>query len=396
MVLEHVLANRSDGVAFPSIFDLFMQEKLNKSMRSAFLYILKVLSDTYPSNNSLTRLLLYSEEAYAVSKLLLERYCLELHDSTLSEYFYGMKRVIACVPKEKNQSFSSLNSERRKKAILFVALFPYMKAKLDQFYERCKQPENIERRTARIDDERSDSTSTVCVKTILFFKRWFQLQEWNRHKRIYQRLYPLLHFCLESTYVLYQWLYLVGNTRYFSPLLHSLGIVLVARTPQDQAAYEKIRRDYRIQILAKLSDGGPWKQISRILYRLVWTLADHFYVSVMLGLVGYKMLEWIHSEEGAAASTSARIGSDGPVPPPPLAPPLTGPTAHLALLHPSLCSLCLKTRTNPAASSSGHVFCYPCIYEYVKRHQKCPLTNIKCDISTIIKVYDETPHLAFE
>lgn len=119
-MLEHVLANRSDGVAFPSIFDLFMQEKLNKSMRSAFLYILKVLSDTYPSNISLTRLLLYSEEAYAVSKLLLERYCLELHDSTLSEHFYGMKRVIACVPKEKNQSFSSLNSERRKKAILFV------------------------------------------------------------------------------------------------------------------------------------------------------------------------------------------------------------------------------------------------------------------------------------
>ena len=120
MVLEHVLANRSDGVAFPSIFDLFMQEKMNKSMRSAFLYVLKVFSDTYPSNNLLTRLLLYSEEAYALSKLLLERCCLELHDSTLSEHFYGMKRVIACDREKEHQSFSPLNSERRRKAILLV------------------------------------------------------------------------------------------------------------------------------------------------------------------------------------------------------------------------------------------------------------------------------------
>ena len=120
MVLEHVLANRSDGVAFPSIFDLFMQEKMNKSMRSAFLYVLKVLSDTYPSNSLLTRLLLYSEEAYAFSKLLLERCCLELHDSTLSEHFYGMKRVMLCDQEKVHQSFSPLNSERRRKAILLV------------------------------------------------------------------------------------------------------------------------------------------------------------------------------------------------------------------------------------------------------------------------------------
>jgi peroxin-12 len=55
------------------------------------------------------------------------------------------------------------------------------------------------------------------------------------------------------------------------------------------------------------------------------------------------------------------------------------------------CPLChARPRVQPAASSSGFVFCYKCILSYVRRHATCPVTKQPCSESRIVRLYE--PH----
>ena len=52
------------------------------------------------------------------------------------------------------------------------------------------------------------------------------------------------------------------------------------------------------------------------------------------------------------------------------------------------CQLCNKEFRNPTCLAvSGYVFCYTCIEEYVKRHGKCPITHINCNLQSLHKIY---------
>jgi len=57
----------------------------------------------------------------------------------------------------------------------------------------------------------------------------------------------------------------------------------------------------------------------------------------------------------------------------------------------NLCPLSTKKRTNECVLSvSGFVFCYVCIFKFVREHQRCPLTNYPCTIKNIIRIYDSS------
>lgn len=52
------------------------------------------------------------------------------------------------------------------------------------------------------------------------------------------------------------------------------------------------------------------------------------------------------------------------------------------------CPLCYRERQNDTALSvSGYVFCYSCIYDFIRREQKCPITNIPASTKELIKIY---------
>ena len=60
--------------------------------------------------------------------------------------------------------------------------------------------------------------------------------------------------------------------------------------------------------------------------------------------------------------------------------------------HPAQCPLCKKVCTNPTAlSSSGYVFCYPCIYKYLNQHACCPVTHLPSASKQLVRLYvDDT------
>jgi hypothetical protein len=58
-------------------------------------------------------------------------------------------------------------------------------------------------------------------------------------------------------------------------------------------------------------------------------------------------------------------------------------------LDQTLCPLCNEPRVHPTASSSGCVFCYKCIFEYVDQNKRCPVTSLPCMVSQIRRIFDD-------
>lgn len=211
---------------------------------------------------------------------------------------------------------------------------------------------------------------------------------------------------------LIQWLYLFGDTPYFSPFLRQMKTILVRVTPDDevlphtsstrrvlphltalcvcilQSVFQQNQLDYRSKALEKLGGGGIVQKLRRLLLKASWATLDHSYVLLILGIACYKFAEWMYSDEGVAAKMRM-TGTDAPVPPPPLPPQFSGSAVAAAALDPTLCPLCKKRRVNPAMAVSGYVFCYTCLFRYVEQHASCPVTQMRCDTHSIVKIYDD-------
>ena len=76
------------------------------------------------------------------------------------------------------------------------------------------------------------------------------------------------------------------------------------------------------------------------------------------------------------------------VPPPQLPEKISQNKFFQNLNNQSLCPLCTKKRSNECVLSvSGFVFCYPCIFKFIRTHNRCPLTNYPCTTKDIIRIY---------
>jgi hypothetical protein len=120
-----------------------------------------------------------------------------------------------------------------------------------------------------------------------------------------------------------------------------------------------------------------------VLSRIMFTIADYAKFFLLFGVILFKLLEWWYASED-----QIRAHNKLPIPPPPE--PLV-PTSNSDVRLPlsnKLCPLCRKIRTNPACIPSGYVFCYPCIFEFVSRNSRCPLTSQKCSVDVIRTIYE--------
>uniref|UniRef100_K3WL72 Peroxin-12 n=1 Tax=Globisporangium ultimum (strain ATCC 200006 / CBS 805.95 / DAOM BR144) TaxID=431595 RepID=K3WL72_GLOUD len=384
----------------PSLFELMMQERMAAGIKPALEYLVHTVTESYPQVSSALPVR-YFEESYALLRFFMERYFLNRYDSLATEKFYGMKRVMFQAAEHTNQPAKTelLSDRARKQSLIFAVLVPYLKAKLDNYHRSLKETLPRTMPTSRPDarneasegvDSGGGNAITTTVKTNLhvFLRRLKQLQLLYRLKKAFLKTYPFAHFAYEGAFFLYQWLYLFGDTPYFSPFLRRMKIILVRVTADDESTFRQHQSEYRDQLLAKLSGSSLVTRVRRFLLRASWMTMDHSYVLLLLGIACYKFLEWMYSEEGVAAKMRM-TGTDAPIPPPPLPPQFSGNALMLSTADPSTCPVCRQIRVNPAMSVSGYVFCYPCIYHYVEAHGECPVTQMKCDLPSIVKIYDD-------
>ncbi|KAG1690631.1 hypothetical protein DVH05_027981 [Phytophthora capsici] len=358
----------------PSLFELLMQERMAAGFKPAIEYLAHALCESYPQL-ALTLPVRRLDESYALLRYCIESYFLSKYDSLATEKFYGMKRVLTS---DNGDSTSPLTPRARKLALLFAVVVPYLKAKLDAYHK--KTAEQLSRASTTTSNTREQRMGN-------FLQRLRSFRYLRTLKKSFVATYPFAHFAYEGSFFLYQWLYLFGDTPYFSPFLKMMKTVLVRVTADDESLLRQNEATYREKLMKKVDGQGFFNWIQRLALRTTWTALDHSYVLLLVGIAGYKFVEWMYSEEGAAKLHLT--GIDAPVPPPPLPPQFSGQAVALATMDPALCPLCKKQRANPAMAPSGYVFCYPCIYRHVEQYGECPITQMKCELATIVKIYDD-------
>lgn len=110
--------------------------------------------------------------------------------------------------------------------------------------------------------------------------------------------------------------------------------------------------------------------------------------SLTLGVFFLQFLEWWYSSDNQSTVKSL---TSPPAPPPPLhlqrdQSEDSEPDASSSSSRD--CPLCRRPRTNATVlSTSGFVFCYRCVYTYVKANHRCPVTGYPTELQHLIKIY---------
>ncbi|CAI5989005.1 unnamed protein product [Closterium sp. NIES-64] len=218
--------------------------------------------------------------------------------------------------------------------------------------------------------------------------------------------------------LLYQLLYVMDATPHYSPILHLLSLSLRRATPQ-----ELVRRHALSQREAEASSsistrrqreferlpGSPAiRAVQAALLKALYFTMDYAQTSVIAAVFAFKvrpskscpfkphhssiaavfvfkMAEWWYQtgEQKLSAPTVYP-------PPPPPPPPKVTPAGIPVPADRSLCPLCLCRRTNPTApATSGFIFCYPCIFAYVDKFGRCPITHHPTTVDQLRRLFPD-------
>ncbi|XP_056601590.1 peroxisome assembly protein 12 [Triplophysa dalaica] len=329
----------------PSIFEVLAQGSLMSAVKPALQHAVKILATSNPAHYGV--LWRRFDEIYAVLDLLLQHHFLARTSASFSENFYGLKRVGT---DSTHPVHLGLLRRQHWRSLLLLALLPYLYTKLEKILARQR-------------DE--DDFSIRCPQSLM-----------QKLYRAFLAAYPFVRMGWDGWVFCQQLLYVFGKVRTHSPLLWLAGVKLSYLTAED------------IRNLGLKPTGltlNPSQSIGEKLQQLVSTMVGGVAVSLStslsIGVFFLQFLEWWHSSDNQSTAKSL---TSLPIPPPPI---------HLhnqdtSLTHIKVCPLCRKVRTNDTAlATSGYVFCYKCIYVYIKANHRCPLTGYPSALQHLIKIY---------
>mmetsp|Transcript_11906 Transcript_11906/g.16138 ORF Transcript_11906/g.16138 Transcript_11906/m.16138 type:complete len:446 (+) Transcript_11906:176-1513(+) len=431
------------NVLRPTYFELVAADRLMPSLKTAAFYCTAVLAQRQPS---LHRVLDNFHEIYAIMSLIFEQRSLSMKDASFAESFFGLQRQLttSTLPDESTKSsgqlmpldtsaFQSptkapalLPDRSRILSLIFLVGVPYVKARLEQRYSALPRPagsstteiqgrsvldgvsEDEDRgQTREHVEERGGSPSTSFaaraasgVTSYPEVLRVYARLLWGALKRagfagdkIMRWLYPLIHIGWEGSQFIYACLYLVGG-RFFSAPLHALGLEVIRATPETLEFLSKQVAQRRQLVLARAqlrrqpSQSVPVRMRGAVeggLLPGVFFLSDHIQSSIVGAVLTFKVLEWWYGMAEERMNPSQVL----PLPPPPPIPP-PHPQGKQLPGDVRVCPLCRNPRTNPALCvTSGYVFCYPCLHEYVSKKKACPVTLERSSTESIWKLYKD-------
>ncbi|XP_078138568.1 LOW QUALITY PROTEIN: peroxisome assembly protein 12 [Centroberyx gerrardi] len=324
----------------PSIFELLAQESLMEAVRPALRHAAKVLAESHPSQFGF--LWRRFDEVYLLLDFLLQSHFLSRRSASFSENFYGLKRV--------SSSGSGPDGTWRRRSLLLLCLAPYLRARLEAALARQRDEDDFSIRLARSRGQRLGRAAAAA--------------------------YPLLASAGRAWAFCQRLLYVFGLAASHNPLLWLAGVRLARLTAADI-------RDMELKTprTGNPADSSLARRAWRLAAGAAGGVAVSLSTSLSLGVFFLQFLEWWYSSDNRSAAKSL---TSAPAPPPPL---------HLRERRASggsdgKCPLCRRLRTNATAlSTSGFVFCYRCIYVYVKDKQRCPLTGFPSQLQHLIKIY---------
>lgn len=339
----------------PSIFEVLAQESLMEAVRPALKHAVKVLAESNPSRFGF--LWRRFDELYLLLDLLLQNHFLSHCSASYSENFYGLKRLSG----RGLPVHLGLNRRSHWRSLLLLCLVPYLRAKLEVTLAQQRDEEDFSIRLAQ-----------------------------SRLQRLYRAAvaaYPYVSAAWQAWVFLQQLLFVFGVTRTHNPLLWLAGVRLARLNARDIRDLElKPSRP------ADLAEGSLVQRAWSLMSQAARGAALSLSTSLSMGVFFLQFLEWWYSSEN---QDTVKTLTSLPAPPPPLHLKQGGgereASANQSTEAPrsvSSCPLCRRLRTNATVlSTSGFVFCYRCVYTYVKANRRCPVTGYPSELQHLIKIY---------
>lgn len=346
----------------PSIFEVLAQESLMEAVRPALRHAVKVLAESNPSRFGF--LWRRFDELYLMLDLLLQNHFLSHCSASFSENFYGLKRVSGGrgLP-----VYLGLHRKSHWRSLLLLCLVPYLRAKLEATLERQRDEEDFSIRLAQ-----------------------------TRSQRLYRAAmaaYPYVSSAWQAWIFCQQLLFVFGVARTHNPLLWLARVRLARLNAQDIRDLEM-----RTSKFGRPAEGSLVQRAWWLVSQAARGVALSLSTSLSMGVFFLQFLEWWYSSDNQSTVKSL---TSLPAPPPPLhlqqeqsgrdSPPVSAgrgnEDSHLGSDSRN-CPLCRRPRTNATVlSTSGFVFCYRCVYGYVKANHRCPVTGYPTELQHLIKIY---------
>ncbi|XP_066593380.1 peroxisome assembly protein 12-like isoform X2 [Prorops nasuta] len=315
--------------AKPSIFEIIAQESLASTLEPAFKKVFFFLASC--NLDRYGHLLKWSNEAFLVFNIFVQRYYLNKYSASFSEAFYSLKRS----PLVKNEFQNCFTNKQKRLSFLFLVLFPYVKSKLSDL---CQQYQ-LEEADGQIPRNKWSKILRACII----------------------KGYTIGFTFYESIVLLNLILYASGWSNYPMPIYNLLSVTLVYSTMQAPISIYDILRKVKTNTFG-INDGLD--VLERVATR-----------SLELSAFLLQFAHWWHQENLHTNLMSL------PVPPSPKIP-------EEAKKYKGLCPICMKKRRiSTALMVSGYVFCYPCILPIIKKNKKCPVTNYPAIEEDLIRLY---------
>ncbi|KAG0227110.1 ubiquitin-protein ligase peroxin 12 [Actinomortierella wolfii] len=355
----------------PSLFELIAQDKMREMLEPALRYVLAVYAQRYP--RYLIRIVNRYEEFYAILMFFVERHYLREYGASFAENFYGLKRVRALsMVKQRKRDIddeSIADAAAAAKTRSSDIGLPYIKCKLDEYYEKISGGEAARLFGDDFAEEEDDLTgqplhARLKAKVIKVFKK----------------VYPYVNAVYQLLILGHYIGYLYNKTAFYSPWLRIIGIEVKRMTAAD---YRNIQMNARKKPSRQANTLTQYVQ-NKILGLLSGSL-DALKVILPMSIFFFKFLEWWYQSDYYRKASAA--GESAEVPPPEKIKP--NPEGIPMPRTPNTCPICLKTITNPTALSSGYVYCYPCAYKQVEEAGCCPVTLMRCRVEDLRKLYSD-------
>uniref|UniRef100_A0A8D3B4M6 Peroxisome assembly protein 12 n=1 Tax=Scophthalmus maximus TaxID=52904 RepID=A0A8D3B4M6_SCOMX len=345
----------------PSVFEVLAQESLMAALKPALRHAVKVLAESNPSRFGF--LWRRFDELYLLLDLLLQNHFLSHCSASFSENFYGLKRVTAGrgLPVH-----LGLHGKSHWRSLLLLCLVPYLRTKLEATLAQQRDEEDFSIQLAR-----------------------------TRTQRLYRAAvaaYPYVSSAWQAWVFCQQLLFIFGASKTHSPLLW-LARVRLARLNARDIKDMELKTSNTDNLADKSLVQRAWWLMSQAARGVAVSLST----SLSLGVFFLQFLEWWYSSDNQ--STLKTLASL-PAPPPPLhlkeecgggeSRSISAKSGGETQPGPGgrNCPLCRRLCTNTTVlSTSGFVFCYRCIYMYVKANHRCPVTGYPTELQHLIKIY---------
>merc|ERR1711915_313862 len=325
------LTSTFSGTTQPSIFEVTAQQSLADTLGPAFRHIIKVVATNQPQHCGF--LLKLQDELLLLANSALQLHYLKVYNASFTENFYGLERVST------NGSRLDLNP-----SYLSLILLPYISRKLETYFLKSRE-------------DQADGVSPTNQLVLKF-------------RELFVTLYPSLHFLVDTVNIGFLLSFTLRKGKHHSLLSWLLGLCLVYVTPDGQ----KLKEGRQLKAI-KGSQGLRHLAISSMS-----TAARVLTFSLEVGSFFLQFLDWWYAH-GGGSGPGKDLETNLLIPAPP--PPVTD-----IGLGGGVCPLCYKKRRGDTVlQSSGLVFCYTCIVQYLRREAKCPVTRIPATEENLVRIF---------